>query len=398
MKGERPSPLKREPPRLEPPPRAASNSTARQAERSQAPLALAVLFCIALLGVVAIFLVQRQPAPQAPASSSAQAKTSVPEAAETSERGEQSSTRDPETAEASDRADPAAPSSSESNPGVAPARDRPAAADSTPPQPSVGAAISEAASALPALPSSISSSPASDHGPSDDLPKLLGSGLTALSDSRWQEAAASFEQALALSPDHPAAAEGLERARHALREERVAKGLSAAKALEEGEHWARAREAYASVLAIDQAIVEAKRGRDRNATWASLAVGLERTLEQPARLAAEEVRAEALALADRAKSIDNAPPGLVTLAAETAALVSVWSQPLEVALESDANTEVTIYRVGKLGKFDQRTLTLLPGRYTVVGQRRGYRDVRHTLELTPGSATPRLRVACVEAI
>jgi len=43
---------------------------------------------------------------------------------------------------------------------------------------------------------------------------------------------------------------------------------------------------------------------------------------------------------------------------------------------SDNLTEVSVYRVGRLGRFTAQELLLRPGRYTVVGTREGYKDVR----------------------
>ena len=72
--------------------------------------------------------------------------------------------------------------------------------------------------------------------------------------------------------------------------------------------------------------------------------------------------------------------------------------PIRVALASDNATDVQIYRIGKLGLFEQKDLELMPGRYTVVGTRQGYRDVRKELNLTPGSTPPTLVVRCEERI
>jgi len=44
-------------------------------------------------------------------------------------------------------------------------------------------------------------------------------------------------------------------------------------------------------------------------------------------------------------------------------------------------TDVSIYKVGKLGNFTETELTLRPGIYVAVGSRPGYRDVR--LEFRP---------------
>ena len=72
--------------------------------------------------------------------------------------------------------------------------------------------------------------------------------------------------------------------------------------------------------------------------------------------------------------------------------------PIRVALASDNATDVQIYRIGKLGLFEHRDLDLMPGRYTVVGTRQGYRDVRKELNVLPGAPPPELVVRCEEPI
>jgi hypothetical protein len=72
--------------------------------------------------------------------------------------------------------------------------------------------------------------------------------------------------------------------------------------------------------------------------------------------------------------------------------------PVAVALESDNLTHVTIYRVGELGAFAQRSLELVPGSYTVVGTRPGYRDVRRQIHVTPGAPAERIVIRCEDRI
>ena len=74
------------------------------------------------------------------------------------------------------------------------------------------------------------------------------------------------------------------------------------------------------------------------------------------------------------------------------------SVPLRVELVSDGLTEVVIYRVGRLGTFERRRLELRPGRYTVVGTRDGYRDVRLELAIVAGEEPEPLVVRCEEKI
>jgi hypothetical protein len=68
--------------------------------------------------------------------------------------------------------------------------------------------------------------------------------------------------------------------------------------------------------------------------------------------------------------------------------------PINVTIESDNNTEVAVYKVGKLGKFSKRELKLRPGTYTVVGARNGYQDVRQKIVLKPGQASLRVTIKC----
>ena len=72
--------------------------------------------------------------------------------------------------------------------------------------------------------------------------------------------------------------------------------------------------------------------------------------------------------------------------------------PVRVRLESDGLTDVVVYQVGTLGTFEGRALELRPGVYTVVGTRRGYRDVRRQLVIEPGKEPPPLVVRCEERI
>jgi hypothetical protein len=69
-----------------------------------------------------------------------------------------------------------------------------------------------------------------------------------------------------------------------------------------------------------------------------------------------------------------------------------------VVLQSDGLTQVSIYHVGRLGQFTSQTLELRPGTYTVVGSRPGYRDVRQTLTVKPGSNQITLDIRCEEPV
>jgi hypothetical protein len=78
--------------------------------------------------------------------------------------------------------------------------------------------------------------------------------------------------------------------------------------------------------------------------------------------------------------------------------VKLARTPVAVSLHSDGATEVSIYHVGQLGAFTSRQLELLPGTYTVVGTRSGYRDIRLQLSVSPGKQGMALTIRCEEPI
>jgi hypothetical protein len=72
--------------------------------------------------------------------------------------------------------------------------------------------------------------------------------------------------------------------------------------------------------------------------------------------------------------------------------------PLTVQIVSDNLTDVSIYKVGKLGSFDTHELSLRPGTYVAVGVRPGYRDVRLEFRVAPEIDMQPIVVRCEEQI
>ena len=93
-----------------------------------------------------------------------------------------------------------------------------------------------------------------------------------------------------------------------------------------------------------------------------------------------------------------AGPQLTSRIVELQRLLDRAGTRMRVVLESDRMTEVTVYKVGRLGRFERHALELRPGTYTVVGSRQGYRDVRLRLVVEPSGAPAPLSVRCTEEI
>jgi hypothetical protein len=58
---------------------------------------------------------------------------------------------------------------------------------------------------------------------------------------------------------------------------------------------------------------------------------------------------------------------------------------------------VAVIGVGTFGSFTRRDVELKPGRYTVIGSRDGYRDVRRDITVSPGE-TQTVSVSCYDPL
>jgi tetratricopeptide (TPR) repeat protein len=172
----------------------------------------------------------------------------------------------------------------------------------------------------------------------------------------------------------------------------------AGRALEEKEDWRGALAEYEAALAIDPFVAFATEGKARASSRAALAEALAFHAANPQRLSTDVVAREAEALVDRANDVEAPGP---RHRAQVAALEKALAEArvtIPVVIESDGLTELRLSRVGRLGALTRRTVPLRPGTYTLVGSRRGYRDVRRQFTVEPGQPAPVVSVRCEEVI
>jgi hypothetical protein len=131
---------------------------------------------------------------------------------------------------------------------------------------------------------------------------------------------------------------------------------------------------------------------------AELADRFDTFLKDPERVYTPEVHGNVAYLLQQAMGVENKGPVLNAQISELTRLLQLAQTPVPVSLVSDAVTDVVIYKVGRLGSFDSRQLELLPGTYTVVGTRNGYRDVRQSFKILPGEPLGTVVVRCEEKI
>lgn len=232
-------------------------------------------------------------------------------------------------------------------------------------------------------------------------------------DAGYQSAMSAVQRALGAS-DFPAARKALARAGSlrpgaaevrdagvridvAVRAARTASLRERAAAAEAGEDWESAIGYYGELLQLDPALVLAQQGRDRARRLASLTTRAQALLEE-GDFSLSETRRRAANIIEQVESVSATAPSLRALGQQLEQAVILSKQPVKVVLESDNQTEVVVFRVGRLGRFDSHELELMPGRYTVIGTRSGFRDVRAELVIEPGIAPESLVVRCEEQI
>jgi len=233
----------------------------------------------------------------------------------------------------------------------------------------------------------------------DSYAKAVGGGFAALGAGRLEEARVAFEKARGIRPAGAEAAAGLQRVGAALSARGFAFTRQRAAALEAEERWSEALKEYEAVLKLDPSLAFAQQGKARTADRAQLDSGLQALIDEPDRLAAPSVRAEANALMQRARTAAAAGPVLRSQLARLQILLPEFDKPVRLALVSDNATRVAIQRVGEFGSFARREIELKPGKYTVVGTRSGFRDVRRDVTIAPGNnEVQTISVSCIEPI
>jgi hypothetical protein len=226
----------------------------------------------------------------------------------------------------------------------------------------------------------------------------IAQGLDSLARRDYTKARGDFERAGRLRPGAPEVVDGLAQVERGLAERSLTTHLMAAQEAERAERWPQALAEYRKALDVDRNLLAARQGLERAEPRAMLDAELASVIERPERLFSAEIRGAARATLQRARAVPAPGPVLAGQIEAVERLVAAAETPLRVALASDNVTDVTIYRIGRLGIFEHKDVELLPGRYTVVGVRTGYRDVRREIFVAPGREAPTVVIRCEEPI
>jgi hypothetical protein len=223
---------------------------------------------------------------------------------------------------------------------------------------------------------------------------LMSAGLTALHNNNYKLARTKLLKAKSFRPQSREVKDALAQVDQSIRLASIETYRQKATAAEQAENWEEALNAYQQALKIDSNVQFAARGKQRSLKFIRIDKRINFFLKQPAALESDRQLDNAIQLIAEIREIDPKGPRLKDQFDKLTQLVEAAQIPVKIILESDNFTEVAVYKVGKLGRFASRELSLRPGTYTVVGTRDGYQDVRKKIIIKPGQGPMRMAVRC----
>ncbi len=226
----------------------------------------------------------------------------------------------------------------------------------------------------------------------------MSAGFIALQTGDFRRARESFRVAQQLIPDSPLPEDGLNQVDIADRLQQIEALQHQAERHELAENWAGARSDYEAALRLDETLVFAQNGIQRASDRLELQEKLSAFIDDPLLLRDENSLIEAKDALYQATLISTPGPLLAGKITAIARSIKLARVPVKVDFISDQQTDIIVYKVKQLGRIDRVSLDLIPGRYTVVGARKGYRDTRLEFAVQPGQETATISVICSDRI
>ncbi len=231
-----------------------------------------------------------------------------------------------------------------------------------------------------------------------DFDARMSEGLAALTVNDYPAARAAFRMAQQLRPGSTEPADGLLQVDQGIRLATISRLEQEVFELKREERWEDAVTHYEQILELDDNLEFAKTGLSDARGMVGLHKQLDEYIAEPDSLSAPSTMQRATNLVLTVTRMSDAGPRLNGQKDELSRLLKRAATPLEVEFVSDNLTEVSVFRVGRLGRFSSQQLKLRPGNYVAVGNRPGYRDVRIEFRVAPELDMQPVVVRCEEPI
>lgn len=227
---------------------------------------------------------------------------------------------------------------------------------------------------------------------------FMSEGFNALDRDNFEQATAAFNRAGTVYANHSAVAQALAQVETRRSQLWVTSNMVRAEEFEKQEKWQQAKSVYQKLLLADASLTDVRVKQIPVNVRADLDQRLKAVIEDPLALAASSQLRKAQKALQDASGIASPGPVLKSQISALKQIIKASQTPVEVALISDSITNVTLFRVARLGTFEQTSVSLKPGRYIAAGTRTGYRDVRIEFTVTDKGFDSPISISCNEAI
>jgi hypothetical protein len=231
-----------------------------------------------------------------------------------------------------------------------------------------------------------------------EFDQRMTEGISSLAENDFLAARAAFRMAQELQPGSHEPADGLMQVDQGIRLGNIAALEREAGTLEGREQWMKSADTYDRILVLDGNLSFAQDGLARSKQMIALHQQLDKYIDEPDSLSSPRTMQTATQMVVSITRMPAIGPRLAEQRDELSRLLKRAATPLTVQLVSDNVTDVSIYKVGKLGNFTATELALRPGTYVAVGSRPGYRDVRLEFRVAPEIDMQPIVVRCEERI
>ncbi len=232
----------------------------------------------------------------------------------------------------------------------------------------------------------------------NEFTRLINQGYASLKKRQYGDARVAFTTAQKLAPNSDKPKQGIASIEQAIRGEKLSALTAEAQHFENAQDWGNAAKSYQQILALSSNFPTAQQGLERSRQREEILTRLDGHINNKLRLGSSQVANEAKQLLKEISSINNPGSKIEQGAITLDELIQLANQPISITLQSDNQTDIAIFKIGKFGKFDQRKIELKIGKYIIVGSRAGFRDVRKVLSITSDMSSKIISVHCDEPI
>ena len=228
--------------------------------------------------------------------------------------------------------------------------------------------------------------------------KEMSRALQAMADGRLSAARSALQKAESIKPGDHAVRDLKQQLSRTLLANSLAALRQGAERQEKEERWSEALKSCEDALALDSHAAFAASCKERTSQRVDLDRRLKTILVKPERLFEDGPLKEARQTLAHASLMTPRGPILTSQIGQIDRLITMAEAEIEVVILSDGRTDVVVYHVGRLGLFQEKNLVLRTGNYTATGSRNGFRDVRQTFKVRPGTGKMVFTLRCEEPI